>query len=95
MIVIDCEKGFWFLFKNNESYYLDVNVCLGLVDISISIELNEMEITAYLRNGKSAIDKIAQEINSKQSAEHPRNVKNFDEKYNIIEIINDWRKSID
>jgi hypothetical protein len=64
MTVIDHEPARWFLVRNDDRLYLDLNCSYSSVSYSFLLELNEGEINAYETEGRVFLSNLADKINN-------------------------------
>lgn len=64
MTVIDHEPVSWFLVRDNDRLYLDVNCSHSAVSYSFLLELNEGEINTYATEGRAFLSNLADKINN-------------------------------
>nr|WP_315464918.1 hypothetical protein [uncultured Rhodoferax sp.] len=64
MTVIDHEPARWFLVRNDDRLYLDVNCSHSAVSYSFLLELDEGEINAYGTEGRVFLSNLADKINN-------------------------------
>lgn len=64
MTVIDHEPARWFLVRDNDRFYLDVNCSQSAVSYSFLLELNEGEINTYATEGHAFLSDLADKINN-------------------------------
>ncbi len=62
MQVIDHEPLFWFFLQHENHYYLDVNCSYSFVGFTRLIQLNDLEVKAYLEKEFVFINELASEI---------------------------------
>lgn len=67
MDVVDTEKSAWFLLKDGDDYYLDVNSGQSFVGYAICFQLNDQEIADYHRQGKASVSQLAVTVNDIQT----------------------------
>ncbi len=99
MRVIDHEPQFWFLFEDeNERLILDVNCEYSFVSYDFMMFLSAEEISDYKKEGRSFLEKLANDINSSvpiakisQSKYKERKISN-ESSEEILEAIHRWRE---
>ncbi len=64
MNVIDTEQYSWFLLRDKDNLYLDVNCENGFMGYTYAIKLGEKEKKEYAQNGHNYINTLANDINS-------------------------------
>ncbi len=62
MNVIDTETSCWFLLRDKDNLYLDVNCENGFMGYSYAIKLDEKEKKEYAQNGHNYINTLANDI---------------------------------
>lgn len=66
MKVVSQRDSFWFLLKDGERFFLDVNSGSSFVGYSITIELEATELENFDEEGDRFIDQLADQINDQQ-----------------------------
>jgi hypothetical protein len=62
MRVVDHEPQWWFLLEEDGSLFLDANCNLSFVGYSFLLQLSAEELSAYARDGRAFINRLATEI---------------------------------
>lgn len=62
MEIIDFEAQFWFLLKQENEYFIDVNCSSSFIGYGRFIKLNDGEIRNYLEKGKVFVTEFANDI---------------------------------
>jgi hypothetical protein len=60
--VVDHQPHGWFLLRDGERYFLDVNCHLPFVDISILVELDDEERTEHRALGRTFVEYLAAKV---------------------------------
>jgi hypothetical protein len=74
MEVVDHQPHGWFLLRDGERYFLDVNARLPLVDISIFLELDGEERAEYVALGRTFVEYLAAKVSHWPSRYRSRDV---------------------
>jgi len=91
MKVINHLKASWFLLKDQDKYYLDVNSGNSMVSYCITFELNSNEISSYLAQGQQFINAFSSRVNREQHPYTEREKALKSETSDLITIaIKDW-----
>lgn len=62
MQVVDHQPHAWFLLRENEALFLDVNCDHGAVGYSVMIELTADETSGYADRGRAFLDELARDV---------------------------------
>jgi len=62
MEVIEHEPKAWFLIKDENNFFIDVNCNYSFVGFARLIELNENRIAEYLKYGKTYLNELSNNI---------------------------------
>jgi hypothetical protein len=74
MEVIDHEPLLWFLLRDGEEYFLDVNATASFVGYNLLVRLTDEERAAYAASGHDYLTRLADSLNYHTEYNKTRNV---------------------
>lgn len=91
LAVVDHEPHSWFLLRDGEGYFLDVNCNRSFVGFDILLKLTEPECAAVVENSHNACQALAASVQYGPSAYSDRNISNSHGPA-VSEAIDRWRQ---
>jgi hypothetical protein len=92
MEVVSYGPSFYFLIKDDENYYLDVNCTVRFAGFCMTFELNEEEIALYKKRGESFINELAEKVNRLSNTYQARQLGEEKEK-KVNDAIMEWNNA--
>jgi len=68
MIVLDHQPHVWFLLEYDGALFFDAHCSLSFFDYSVTIALNDAEVAAYRKEGRTYLDALSNKINDSAPA---------------------------
>ena len=91
MEVIDFEDRAWFLLKDDDNYFLDVNCSNSAFGFSLLICLEGEELNYFQKYGHDYIEKLAKEIAYHSNSKYSNRDMSQDYKTIVSEVIKSWK----
>ena len=91
MEVVDHEPHCWFLLRDGDDYFLDVNCGISAVGFSVLVKLGDSEKRAIVQTGHGAGEELAAAIQNSPSRYFDRNLASSHEAA-VNEAIARWQK---
>ena len=91
MDVIDFQDRAWFLLKDGENDFIDVNCNISAFGFSMLICLDGVELNEYKNQGHPYIDKLAKDIAYYSTSKYSNRDKSNDYKGIVSDAIKSWK----
>lgn len=92
MHVIDHDPGFWFLVKNNEEFFMDVNCNHSFVGYTVLIQFNDEEKKQYQEKGREYLKQLANAIQYSGLTKYQDRKINGEHEQQVYNAIMDFNK---